>query len=339
MERIAVIYNPNSRKNRARSGRAADLQRIVGRWGEVLETRDLGELRPKLRGVLDRGVDYLVADGGDGSLHWVLNETKEVRDDDALPPFVPTNGGTIDFVARKTGLAGRSSAETILRWLTDRLDARRPPPLLPIDSLELSGVVVDAGGGERRFRRIGFALAAGGIGQRFFDKYYAEPRLGPPAIVKVVARAVGAHVASQWSLPVSSELLDYGHHVFKPTQARVCIDGQELDCREHGAIHAGAFDVSLGGLFRVFPLARDPGALHFQAGAITPGEIIRALPDLVRGAAIRGAAFTERAGAEMRIEAIGEELLAPIIDGERLPGVRELVVRRGPVIHVPKIEA
>ncbi len=335
MERIAVIYNPNSKKNRDRSGRAEDLARIIGPWGEVIETRDLSELRPRLRQVLDRGADYLVADGGDGSLHWVLNETSLVTGDARLPHFVPTNGGTIDFVARKTGLANKGSAEGILEWLKRHLERRQAPPLQAIDSLELTGVRVGADGKEEAFRRIGFALAAGGIGQRFFDKYYAEPQLGTRAIAKVVSRAIASHLLASTPIKASEELLAYGREVFRPTAARVTIDGRRLDCEEHGALHAGAFDVSLGGIFRVFPLAKTPGVLHFQAGAISPMEIIQALPRVVLGRSVHGAHFTECAAEEMQIEALGDELLAPIIDGESLPGVQRLMVRRGPIIRIP----
>jgi len=67
---------------------------------------------------------------------------------------------------------------------------------------------------------------------------------------------------------------------------RVTIDGEEVPGRTHGAIHAGSIDISLGGVFRVFPLAHDDGALHFQAGEIVPKEMIFALPSLARGGAI-----------------------------------------------------
>jgi hypothetical protein len=39
----------------------------------------------------------------------------------------------------------------------------------------------------------------------------------------------------------------------------------------------------------------------------------------------------------MRIEAIGDELLAPIIDGEAFDGLRDLTVRLGPRIVVPRV--
>src|SRR5687767_3297428 len=61
MQRIAVILNPNSRKNRKRAPGSADrLRRILGDWGQVHETRRLDELRPALESALGSGVEYLV---------------------------------------------------------------------------------------------------------------------------------------------------------------------------------------------------------------------------------------------------------------------------------------
>ena len=341
MSRIAVIFNPNSRKNRKRPpGWAERLRHIVADLGEVHETRELAELRPVLESALERGVDYLVSDGGDGSLHWAANEALALLRQSGtsrLPNLVPTNGGTIDFVARKVGITG--NAEKILLSLTKSLKRRRPPELVAIDSLEVSGAIRDAQGREQPFLRIGFALAAGGIGQRFFDKYYRQPEPGTRAILSVVLRSVASHGLGQLGGWVPEETLRYGREVFAPTRARVTIDGWTVPCESHGAIHAGSLDVSLAGVFRVFPLARMRGQLHFQAGGIVPTEIIRALPDLYRGRAIKSEHLFEKAGQEMRVEALGDELLNPIIDGEIFRGLSRMTVRRGPVIWVPRISA
>ncbi|MCC6217313.1 MAG: retinol dehydrogenase [Polyangiaceae bacterium] len=336
MERVAVILNPNARRNRRRGTRGDELREIVRGWGQVRETQTLEELGPALRELLDGGAEYVVADGGDGCLHWVVNETRAVVGAGALPTFVPTNGGTIDFVARKSRVSG--TVETILTRLVRHLQERRPPPAFPLDTLEVTGVARAADGALQPFRRLGFALAAGGVGQRFFEKYYSEPILGAPAIVRIVARATASHLATRLPVRPPAEWTRFGEEIFKPTRARVVIDGRAVDCEAHGAIHAGAFDVQLGGLFHVFPLAREEGRLHFQAGALEPLEVIRALPALVRGGAIPGERFLEVSGAEMIVEAV-DEPLAPVMDGETLRAVVRLEVRRGPRIRIPRIEA
>lgn len=329
--RLAVVLNPNAGRRPVDSVRVRE---VVGSVGHVAETENLSELNRVVRELLDDGVEVIAISGGDGTLNWVLNEALAiVKDPEALPAFLPTNGGTIDFVARKVGVRG--DAIGILSEVVARLRMDRSIETRSVDSLELTGAL---GSGEA-FHRLGFALAAGGIGQRFFSKYYSEPRLGAPAIVSVVSRAVASFAAARVRAPVPQRWLDYGRDVFRPTRARVWIDGEELRSDEQGAIHAGAFDVSLGGVFRVFPLASAAGVIHFQAGAIVPMEMIRALPSLARGDKIPSEYLVEKAGQEMRIEATGEEPLAPILDGESFENLRTLTVRPGPRIRIARIEA
>ena len=84
-------------------------------------------------------------------------------------------------------------------------------------------------------------------------------------IARVIARAVGGYAASK-VVPGRANRNRYAGQLFAPTRARVVIDGQEVPTRTHDALHAGAFDVNLGGVIRIFPRAREPGVLHFQAG-------------------------------------------------------------------------
>lgn len=326
MPRIAVVLNPNSRKNRGRD-RVARLREILGDRGEVHVTPGTDALPPLLERLLsDRELECIVSDGGDGALHWALNAALPIveRARGALPVVLPTNGGTIDFVARKAGVHGR--ADALVSRLVGAL-ARGPLQTVRVDSIELRGVHVDG----TPFRRIGFALAAGGIGQRFFDQYYAGDDPGAATIVGVVARTVASLAAS----PLGRG--EYARAMFRPQRARVWIDGEELAATEHGAIHAGAFEVNLGGVFRVFPLAREPGVLHFQAGAITPLQIVSNLPQLVRGGAIRAPEMRDVQGREMVIEALGDEPLRPVFDGEIYEGLRRLEVRRGPEVRIAKV--
>ena len=339
MQPIAVILNPHARKNRGTSAkRAAVLRDVLGHWGTVHETHALTDLRRVVGDALDRGVDYLVADGGDGCLHWVLNEARQLVSPSSLqdlPPVVPTRSGTIDFMAHKVGLVGTPTS--ILRSLVAHMEDGGAPEIKHVDSLHVGGLV-EKGGKLQHFDRLGFAMAAGGIGQRFFRKYYEEQALGAGAILRVVAKAVGSRVAQ--SLPAfSSRYGSYAEEIFSRTHARVSVDGRAVPDELHGAIHAGAFDISLAGLFRVFPLASQEGVIHFQAGAITATEVIGALPALCQGKTIPSRRLVEVGGSEMRIDALGEELLSPVLDGEIFENIRSLHVRRGPRVAVACVQA
>ncbi len=340
MSEVAVFLNPLAHKNRRlSSGHVRYLQRVLGPAGLVYETHSLAQLRTAVQRSVARGSSYYVADGGDGSLNYLLNELRtelgrQGKSPDLLPPVTPTNSGAIDFVARKARI--KSDTASILRRLRELVSSGREPATVSVKSLRLQGIQRQ-GQDAREFDRLGFALAAGGVGQRFFEKYLSlEP--GPRTIVRVVGTGVSSYVAQQLRLPVPESWFRYGQEFFARTSARVNIDGRPVADTEHGAIHAGAFDVSLGGVFHVFPLAQQPGTIHFQAGAITAWELIKALPDLHRGRAVRGKSFVEVGGSEMKVESLGAELLQPIVDGELISDVTSLRVRSGPPIPILRVD-
>ena len=171
---IGVITNPNSRKNKNRPDRAQWLQLIVGVMGEVHETQSLDSIKPVLRDFLRKRARYWIADGGDGALHWMLRKGMEVLQEEefagqafTLPLTMPTNGGTIDFVANNVGIKG--DAESLLTTMCRRIDAGQKIEETEVDSMVIEGVQVTADG-DVPFRTYGFAVAAGGVGQRFFTK-------------------------------------------------------------------------------------------------------------------------------------------------------------------------
>ncbi len=339
---IGVVRNPHSRKNRRHPAkREARLREILGGGDALKVTSTVDDIGPAVRDLLRGGARYVVSDGGDGAMHWLLNTVREVVSepefrDVALPAAVPTNGGTIDFVAQKVGVVGEGLS--IVESLVEGERAGAEPEIVEVDSLDVTGEC-ETPDGVVPFRRMGFALAAGGIGRRFFDEYYRAANPGVRTILQVVGRAVLAQVGARAGLSLPPAISELGRRIFAPTLARVTIDGSELDSTEHGALHAGAFDISLGGVFRVFPLAADDGVLHFQAGTITPAEIVRALPDLHRGSAIRSARMVDTRGRRMDVEALGPELLCPIIDGEPFVGLRRMTVRAGPRVRVARVVA
>ncbi|MCA9608462.1 MAG: hypothetical protein KC619_22815 [Myxococcales bacterium] len=327
---VGVVLNPRARKNRrAGADRARRLARVLGPHGDVVETRSVEELPDAVERLLPRST-HLVSDGGDGALHWLINGVRDRLGDEASaswPTFVPTNGGTIDFVARKAGVKGRSIE--IVDRLAAAASAHRPPDEVELDTLEVEGVHADG----RTFRRVGFALAAGGIGNRFFDKYYEDPDPGAHTIVRIIAKTV-----SEFALSRVGAIRDasYSSHVFRPTHARVTIDGEVVDTEVHAGLHAGAIDVNFAGVLRVFPFARDRGVIHFHAGDMRPAVMIANLPRLIAGQPLEGDDLIDAGGHVMEIEA-GDEILHPIIDGERYEDVRAMTVRAGPRVRIGRV--
>jgi hypothetical protein len=60
---------------------------------------------------------------------------------------------------------------------------------------------------------------------------------------------------------------------------------------------------------------------------------------MARGDEIRGRNILDRPCREMLLEATGDELLAPVIDGEYYRNVKRIEFRIGPRVRIPKIVA
>jgi diacylglycerol kinase family enzyme len=342
---IGVITNPNSRKNRNRPDRAERLQRIVGEMGEVHETSSIESIKPVLREFLRKRARYWVADGGDGALHWMLRMGMEVLQEDefanqsvTLPMTLPTKGGTIDFVANNVGIEG--DAEGILATLRGRLERGAIIEETEVDSMVIDGdQLVD--GETVPFRTYGFASAAGGVGQRFYEKYYADRDPNPRTIMKVVANTVASAPIAYTALAnlPFGKMRTYAREVFAPTHCKITIDGMVLPGTEFTGVHVASMSINLGNVLRFFGKADQPGLMNAIVGKPSPWGIIRNLPRMTRGREMTGRDVLDRPCREMILDAVGDELLAPIIDGEYYRGVKRLVFRVGPRVRIPKVIA
>ncbi len=342
---IGVITNPNSRKNRGQPQRAARLQSIVGELGAVYETSDVESIKPVLREFLRRRARYWVADGGDGALHWMIRTGMEILEEDEfaggdyhLPLTMPTNGGTIDFVAGNVGIKG--NAELLLSSLRDSLESGTRIEEVEVDSMRIEGTEVTSDG-DREFRTYGFACAAAGIGQRFFAKYYEDQDPNPKTIVKVVANTVASMPVALSPLRVlpglPRNLRSYAADMFRPAHARVSVDGMVLPETRLAGVHIASMSINLGNVLRFFPKADTDGQLNALIGTLSPLAIVMNLPRMWRGQNLQGRKVIDRECREMTIEALGDELLAPVIDGEYYPSVGKLRFTVGPRVRIPKV--
>ncbi len=340
---IGVITNPNSRKNRGKPGRAAQLQSIVGNLGEVHQTDCVESIKPILREFLRKRARYWVADGGDGAMHWLVRSAMEVLEEDEfagdeLPLTVPTRGGTIDFVANNVGIEG--GAENILASLCSSIESGRHIEEAEVDSMLIEGVEVTASG-EKTFRTYGFAVAAGGVGQRFFSKYYEAEDPNPNTILKVIASAIASMPVSLSplrNLPgMPKGLRNYARDLLQPTAAKLTVDGMILPDVDFTSIHIASMPINLGNVFRLFGKAEQDGVLHALVGSPSPLTMVRNLPRLHLGKEIRDQSMMDRACREMIVEAQGDELLNPIVDGEYYRNLRSMTFRVGPRVRIPRM--
>ena len=341
---IGVITNPNSRKNKGKPDRAARLQSIVGNLGEVHETRTLESIKPVLREFLRKRARYWVADGGDGALHWMLRMGMEVLQEDefagqrvTMPLTMPTNGGTIDFIAGNVGIKG--DAEGLLATLRGKLERGQQVQETEVDSMLIEGVERTADG-DRPFRTWGFAVAAGGVGQRFFSKYYEADDPNPRTIVKVVGRTLLSMPVAMTPLgrvPGLAPLGDFARDMFRPTRAKLTLDGMVLPGDEFTGIHVASMSINLGNVLKFFGKADQPGLMNAIVGTPSPWAVARNLPRMARGDEMVGREVLDRPCRELVMEAIGDELLEPVIDGEYYKNLKRVSFRVGPRVRIPKV--
>lgn len=342
---IGVITNPNSRKNRNRPNRAEVLQSIVGPHGEVRQTRSPEEIKPALREFLRQRARFWVSDGGDGALHWMLRMGLEVLGEEEfqgggfeLPLTVPTNGGSIDFVAHNVGIRG--NAESILATLVSDLKYGRRIEEVEVDSMLVTGVQVPDGA-DQPFQTLGFAVAAGGIGQRFFEKLELEGEHTTKNLLSVLTRTVTSFAFSSTplgSLPgVPASFKSYSEDMFRPAVASITVDGRLLPWRDYTGVHVASMSLNLGNVFRFFGLADEPRQLHGIIGAPTPLEIIQRVPKMIAGKRLTAARLFDGPCREVAMEAASEELLAPVIDGEFYQNVKQVTFSLGPRVRIPKL--
>lgn len=344
---IGVITNPNSKKNRRIHDRVEQLQAIVGPYGVVRQTPTTEQIKPVIREFLDLGVDFWVSDGGDGALYWMLNSAHDVIEqrfpdtdhfERHLRFALPTNGGTIDYVARRAGVRGR--AEDILKKLVEVYEKGEQLAQTLVPSLRLEGVQELRNGTRRRFEKVGFATAIAGVGNRFFEKYYLARVPGPKVICEVIAKTSASYLVgvTPASRVVPEEWLEYGEQVLRPMPARVEVDGEVLSYSDYTTIAVGAFKINLGGVIRLFPFA-SRGAMHVTAGEPSPLDMIVNLPRMLSGRRLACDRMFDGPGREVRVVATSSTLLRPNVDGEFIENVRELVVRPGPRFRIPRIDA
>ena len=227
---IGLIINPNSRKNKRRRGRVARFQKVLGRHGRVVETPSVDAVIPALKSFAEEGRRIWIADGGDGALHWMVNEA--VRYFGAaraaeLAVYLPTGGGSVDFVAKHLGFD--LDPHALVTRLVEHVSTGREVPTRDVPSLWLRGRQVQWGDESVDFRRIGFGTALAGYGANFFGPLYEGGKeYGPARIAKLLGAAFGvAAMGSLFQGPLRvvkpDALRDAEHAFLRPLRAAVLV--------------------------------------------------------------------------------------------------------------------
>lgn len=306
MAGIGVITNPHSRRNRRNPELARQLAYILGERGTLQMPRDLDALDRVAEHFLERGVEIVAINGGDGTNHRVLSALLRVYGERTLPIIALLRGGTMNTAAH--GLGIRGAPEALLGQLTSLYASGAPLPLT-----ERNLVVVDDNAG---------FIFGNGLISRFLEAYYAGSDPTPAKAAWLLAKAVGSAVVQG----------PFIRHLAAPIQAEVRLDGQLWPVLPWTTIGVATVDdIGLG--FRPFhQVVQHPDTLQAVGIGCPPMRFAKALPAIYRARAVADPQVISGLGTELVIAAEGPQ--SYMIDGDFHQGGQRIVVRLGPKVRL-----
>lgn len=341
---IGLIFNPHARRNRHKRKRSMLLQKCLGSRGILRITETVDEIPAALEELKEAGVRYLVADGGDGALHWVVNEAIRIWGEEHVRQelvFIPSHGGTIDFLARALGINGKP--ETIVQSLQQTLGDGQEVETVDANAIKIRAIR-ERNGQREELHRVAWAVAAAGYGANFYGPYYRSHfARGPVRIVALLAEGLsGAAIGTLFSGPLAKKkpkwIQRVEHDYVRSMRGSVVMNGKPFCNRtgqvmhEFNVVHAGSVRVNLGGVLKVFGDA-DSENLHVHVGFIPPLEIGGAVWDAARGREISHPDTYDGPARSLLIRAEQGTSLTPCFDGELFEDIVELELTPGPSLR------
>ncbi|HRP70703.1 MAG TPA: hypothetical protein PLY93_14350, partial [Turneriella sp.] len=232
---------------------------------------------------------YAVCDGGDGTIHWIVNAYLEVLQEKnvaaleaAFPILIPTNGGTIDFLARKVGAKG--GTYKILRKLRKTLDKGPLPQPVTLRTFMMEGTYTKEHLGNE-YQKLAFAGALAGFTQKFFNKYYESGKPSLQTIVEVITKTFTstAFKGSWFENYVPKDVINYSNEIFDPFAAEVKVDGKPIPYSRLNTLNVGSIAIEIKNLIKLFANADRDQKLHMHVGYLEPFEVFSNLGNLFAG--------------------------------------------------------
>lgn len=346
--KVGVIVNPHAKRNRARRDRVAEVQQILGDSALVVATMSVEDIGFQLERFMAAGVEYIVADGGDGTLHCVLNQAIARLGVDAALRFsyLPSSSGTINYMARLVGLKG--SSEDNLRRLRALLTRGLKPELVRFPSLLNTGRVIDSAGRTSVWGCHSWSNAVGGYAANFHQRWYDSHEFeGAPRIVALFSEGLAAAALNsalrgplaglrpQWLedlVQVYGPLLK--GEILVDDEPFVAPDGSRLS--EYSMVNVGAIPVNLAGVFRVFGQASER-SIQVHVGQITPSELPAAAWKTFKNKGFGSDKFYDGPAQSLEVRCAPGETLRPALDGEVYHDLVEFRSEQGPLVSFVRV--
>ncbi len=309
MKKIGIVHNPFAKGNLKRPWVGPRLKEMVEDVGVFRETRNIDELPRVAEEFRDRGIEVMAVNGGDGTLHLALTAFVHVYGEGGdLPAVMSLRGGTMNTMSNSLKIKGKTT--TILERAVKRFKEggefhERDQHLIRVNE------------------KYGFMSGAGYI-SNFLDAYYSGSSTGPWQAAKLLGRAAGSAVART----------SFIKQIFTPVEAKVELEGQDLDGSEYTVILACTIrELGLG--FTPTPRAYDkPGHFHLIAADIKPSQVVPKLPAVWLGRDLKHPAIKHSGTASKVVVTPLAGKMRWMIDGEMYDTDEPLRYSTGPVIKV-----
>ncbi len=308
MPGIGVITNPKAKKNIKRPWIKDSLQRIVGDSGWVYETRSIDELPALAHDFIDKGIDILAINGGDGTAHVTLTNFIPVYLEKglALPKLLSLRGGTMNTISKSIKHKGKG--EEILTSVVQKYKEGKEiqhvrQPVLKINE------------------KYGFIWGYG-IAGNFLEYYYKGAVLGPWQAFKVTARLIASAI---FQTSMAKEI--FGKH---PTVMEMEGDTVEMpDCR--AILICSIKEVGLG-VKLAYRAYEKPGYVHIRGTTMNPFKVVPFVPKIILGKRVKNPGVIDELGKNVYIKTEGNPPYT--VDGEMYKDANEFRVCQGPVLNV-----
>jgi diacylglycerol kinase family enzyme len=305
---IGIIVNPHALGVRRRPGLSARLSAIVGRHGEVVETRTPDELHEAAARFRASGVGTVATCGGDGTNLSIITEMVRAAAGGPLPTFALLRGGTVNTVAQNLGIAGDPEAilERLVAW-----EARgEEPPTVGQDLLEVNGLY-------------GF-LFASAMGARFLEAYYGGVRPGNAWAVVLAARTVASSLVAG----------RFARWLFSPVEMELEVDGERPAGLHRPRLLCASTVPDVGiGMKVTWQAGRQPGRFHLIASELSTTRMALQLHKVVLGRPLDGGPHLDRLAQRARIRFAEPQTFT--LDGD-LFREREVEIAVGPRLWIAR---
>ena len=306
MPGIAIIANPNSRKNRANPKIIEGLRARIEGHGRLFSTSSLSELAEVAEAVKAMAPDVLCFNGGDGTNHCSLSAVLNVWGERPIPPLAFLKGGTMNTVTSGMGIKG--SAQEILDLVVQRHAAGEALPTTELMTLKVDG------------DKYGFLFGTG-MQARFLEIYYEGGDASPWKAVKVLSACVGSTL-------IRGEVY---RRMSTPDRLHVDADGQRWPFDQWDMVGAGTVP-NIAFFFRPYYRAgEDPQRFHTWGVACGAGVLSMKLPRIAMAQPPDHPRIVDQLASDLVFS--GDDILWQI-DGEIYRTRDRLTVACGPHVRV-----